>query len=41
MGTDMAQDGVDVAVLPAGQTRHVNLDEAEVAAPVAQLETIK
>ena len=37
----MAQDGVDVAVLPAGQTRHVNLDEAEVAAPVAQLETIK
>ena len=41
----MAQDRVDVAVLPADQTwhvnYHVNYDEAEVAAPVAQLETIK
>ena len=41
----MAQDRVDVAVLPTGQTwhvnYHVNYDEAEVAAPVAQLETIK
>ena len=41
VGIDVAMDRVDLAVLPTGQTWHVNYDEAEVAALVAQLETIK
>ena len=45
VGIDVAQDMVGVAALPTGQTWHVNYqvnyDEAEVAALVAQLETIK
>ena len=41
VGIDVAKDRVDVAVLPSGHTRPVNYDEGEVAALVAQLETIK
>ena len=41
MGIDVAKDRVDVAVLPGGRTWPVNYDEGEVAALVAQLETIK
>ena len=41
VGIDVAKDRVDVAVLPGGRTWPVNYDEGEVAALVAQLETIK
>ena len=41
VGIDVAKDKVDVAVLPGGHTWPVNYDEGEVAALVAQLETIK
>ena len=40
-GIDVAKDRVEVAVLPTGQTWHVNYDEVEVAALVDQIETIK
>ena len=41
VGIDVAKDRVDVAVLPGGRTWPVNYDEGDVAALVAQLETIK
>ena len=41
VGIDVAKDSLDVAVLPGGHTWPVNYDEGEVAALVAQLETIK
>ena len=41
VGIDVAKDRVDVAVLPGGHTWPVNYDDGEVAALVAQLETIK
>ena len=41
VGIDVVKDRVDVAALPTGHTWHINYYEAEIAALVAQLETIK